>query len=180
MRWIVPRATASPLDTTRLVRSPAGADDHMVTRSFFSLTLITHNSFHHDLSNCICLTLVLSHTGSLTHLLLSLTASLSRCFSHTLLVLSHIASHLFYTATPLDFSSRFALFRSVLHCTFLLLVALVLWSLQCSSSRIETFVVSHLACLPLSVCLWHVTSYSCVLNSASSHTREHFRQSSVT
>jgi hypothetical protein len=32
---LVPRATASPLDTTRLVRPPAGADDHMITRFFF-------------------------------------------------------------------------------------------------------------------------------------------------
>ena len=35
MRRSSPRALVAPLDTTRLVREPAGADDHMITRFFF-------------------------------------------------------------------------------------------------------------------------------------------------
>ena len=39
---LVSRATAFPLDTTRLARPPAGADDHMITRLFLrgSMTVV--------------------------------------------------------------------------------------------------------------------------------------------
>ena len=39
MRRSSPRALVAPLDTTRLVREPAGADDHMITRFFFQVNL---------------------------------------------------------------------------------------------------------------------------------------------
>ena len=135
--------------------------DHAIFSQGDSLSLaylipliqIAHRSFHRDLSNCFCLALVLSHTASFTHLLLSHAAFLSH--------LSHSQTH---TATPLDLSSRFAFSKSVFPFTFRLL------HLSCGRSNAPPLALALSLGMPTSISLTFACYlYNCVSNSASSY-----------